>query len=280
MILFLILLFAGNGAGQVAAPPADYTAEDQVIFDRYLHAMETKKTLPLGELVIETARFFLGTPYTVSTLEKEPEKLVVNLREMDCTTFVETVITLARTVREADPSFESFCRNIQRVRYREGVIHDYTDRLHYFSDWIYENERKGWVRDMTRTIGGKPYQPDISFMSTHPESYPLLKSHPERLRVIREKEREITERKANAFIPEASVTNSGEEMQNGDIVCFVTAIKGLDISHVGFICRQDGALHFIHASSASRKVIVEPRPLHIYVENIRLTTGIMIVRPQ
>jgi len=242
--------------------------------------METKTTLPPGDLIIESARFFLDTPYAASTLEKEPERLVVNLREMDCTTFVENVLALARTIKDGHPSFESFCRNLQLLRYREGVIRDYTDRLHYFSDWIYENERKGWIRDMTQTLGGEPCRLQISYMSAHPENYPLLQSHPEWLRMIREKEMQIASRKAYALIPEDSVTKCAKKMQNGDLVCFVTRIKGLDISHLGIICRHDGVLSFIHASTAARKIILEPRPLHTYVENIQSTRGIMILRPQ
>ena len=118
------------------------TDEDRAIFDRYCTQMEPKKSLPLDELMIHTALFFRGTPYVASTLEKEPEGLVVNLRELDCTTFAETVLALSRTLREEKTTFENFCENLQRLRYREGTIGDYTDRLHYMTDWFYENERK------------------------------------------------------------------------------------------------------------------------------------------
>lgn len=74
------------------------TDEDRAIFDRYCTQMEPKKSLPLDELMIHTALFFRGTPYVASTLEKEPEGLVVNLRELDCTTFAETVLALSRTL--------------------------------------------------------------------------------------------------------------------------------------------------------------------------------------
>lgn len=72
--------------------------------------MEPEKSLPLDELMIHTALFFRGTPYVASTLEKEPEGLVVNLQELDCTTFAETVLALSRTLREENPTFENFVR--------------------------------------------------------------------------------------------------------------------------------------------------------------------------
>ena len=133
------------------------TDEDRAIFDRYCTQMEPKKSLPLDELMIHTALFFRGTPYVASTLEKEPEGLVVNLRELDCTTFAETVLALSCTLREENPTFENFCENLQQLRYRDGTIHDYTDRLHYMTDWFYGNERKGIVKDMGRRSVVPPY---------------------------------------------------------------------------------------------------------------------------
>ena len=69
-------------------------------------------------------------------------------------------------------------------------------------------------------------------------------------------------------------------MQNGDIVCFVTNIEGLDISHVGFVDREGEMLTFIHASSSAGKVIVNPESLQTYVTDGKRTTGVMIVRSQ
>ena len=257
----------------------DYTAEDVQIFDRYVRAMESKKNLVFGELIIETARFFMGTPYVASTLEKEPEQLVVNLRELDCTTLVENAIALSQTIKESNPSFETFCANLWRLRYRSAEIKDYTDRLHYFSDWIVENERKNLVRDETKAIGGQPYRLNLSFMSTHPDSYRQLKSNPEWVEVIAQKEKEISARDTYAMIPETQIENCRDGMKNGDIVCFVTRVEGLDVSHLGFIYWEDRKFGFIHASSTAKQVIIEPKSLLEYVEGISATTGIMIVRP-
>ena len=87
--------------------------------------------------MVKTARFFLGTPYVAATLEMEPERLVVNLREMDCMTLVENVVVLTRTIQSENPSFETFCKNLQALRYRNGEIHDYTDPG--FDRWKYQN---------------------------------------------------------------------------------------------------------------------------------------------
>ena len=52
---------------------------------------------PVGTATLAAARYFVGRPYAASTLEREPERLVVNLREWDCTTLVESAVALART---------------------------------------------------------------------------------------------------------------------------------------------------------------------------------------
>ena len=139
--LACLICFCGQAADKVS-----YTEADRVVFDRYVSEMKANKSLPTGELMVKTARFFLGTPYVAATLEMEPERLVVNLREMDCMTLVENVVALTRTIQSENPSFETFCKNLQALRYRNGEIHDYTDRLHYTTDWIFENQRKGIVR--------------------------------------------------------------------------------------------------------------------------------------
>ncbi|MDR1407241.1 MAG: DUF1460 domain-containing protein [Tannerella sp.] len=277
-LIFMFLSLAGYGRGQHLTAHADYVAEDREIWNRCMAALADKKTLPTGDLIIEAARCFAGKPYVAATLEKEPERLVVNMRELDCTTFVETVVAMALTVKDANPSFESFCRHLQTLRYRDGVISDYTDRLHYFSDWIFENSRRGLVRDVTQMIGGEPLTLKLSFMSTHPAAYPPLKSHPERVRAMRDKEAEISSRDAYAMIPPARINDCAEGMKNGDIVCFVTNIEGLDVSHVGFVCLQGDTPGFVHASSAEKKVILDARPLQAYASAGRTTRGVIIVR--
>lgn len=255
------------------------TDEDRAVFDRYVAEMAPNKSLPTGELMVKTARFFLNAPYVAATLEKEPEGLVINLREMDCMTLVENVVALTRTMQSASPSFEEFCKNLQTLRYRNGEIHDYADRLHYTTDWIFENQRKGIVKDVTREIGGIFLPVDVSFMSTHPDSYKPLKENPALVAKIASKEEEINAR-SYYYIPETDIDKLSPGIKEGDIVCFVTTIKGLDISHVGVVCRVGEKLTFIHASTTGKKVIINEAPLQEYVEGIKRNSGIMIVRLQ
>ncbi len=251
---------------------------NETTFKRYMNQMQTKTSLPTGDLMVETAKFFLGVPYVASTLEKEPEQLVVNLQELDCMTLVETTTALVRTLRDKDQSYQSFCRHLQEDRYRNGKINDYTDRLHYTTDWIYENQKKGRVKDVNKEIGGKRLPLHISFMSTHPDSYKQLKGNSVRIEKIAKKEKEINTRR-HYFIPENEINAHADKIHNGDIVGFVTTVKGLDISHVGIIYKTKNKLTFIHASSVNKKVIINEEPLQDYVQSVKKNSGIMIIRP-
>src|SRR5690606_26000414 len=108
-------------------------------------------TLPIGDRTVAIARWFVGERYTPCTLETgDAERLVVDLDDFDCVTYVETMLAMARVLGRGTPSYDAFRDELRRIRYRGGEIAGYASRLHYFSDWIADNERLGIVRDLTR----------------------------------------------------------------------------------------------------------------------------------
>lgn len=132
-------------------------------------------------------RLFLGTPYVAQTLEAgSKEHLIINTRQLDCTTFVETILALTTCHRYNQTTFRDFCRHLRRIRYRGGEIKDYTSRLHYFTWWGEDNERMGFVKNISRD--GFPFTAqqtiNINYMSTHPTTYKQLKQYPEFIPVI------------------------------------------------------------------------------------------------
>lgn len=258
---------------------AQGTQSDKGIFESYLNSVQTVDKLCSDIFMDETAKFFLGVPYVGKTLEYEPERLIVNLREMDCMTFVENVLALAEASASGTPSWQTYLEKLQQIRYRDGKIEDYTSRLHYTSDWIYENEKKGLIADITKEIGGVPLAMDVSFVSTHPESYMQLQSHPEYIAVMAKKEKEINSRQYY-YIPKEEIDKREAQIRTGDIVCFVTSIKGLDISHVGIVHKEGDKMTFIHASSGKKRVIINEESLQDYVLGIKKSKGIMVLRPQ
>ncbi len=275
-ILFLACLQFSCGR---ATDNVYMTEEDRAIFERFLTEMQDEKALPTGELMVKCARFFLDVPYVASTLEQEPEGLVVNLRELDCTTLVETTFALTRTLQSDKPTFETFCEQLQQIRYRKGVINDYTDRLHYITDWLYENQRRGFVKDMSQEIGGTELPINLSFMSTHPESYKPLKNNPEFIARIAEQEKEISGR-SYYYVPEEDINKLSSGIQSGDIFAFVTTVKGLDVSHMAIAYWNGDKLTFLHASSTYKKVLVNESSLYEYLKEIKSNTGVIVMRPQ
>lgn len=271
---FLLFLFAGQLSAQ---PKAFFTPEDRLIFDQYLSYIGPYQHHPTDTILEKTATFFLGRPYVPNTLEiTAGETLVVNLRAFDCTTFVETVIALTRTARLEKPSFDAFLAELQQIRYRNGVINGYASRLHYTSDWIFENEQKGRVRNLSVVLGGIEEEKTIHFMSTHRDAYKHLKTDDAVLQEMVTVEKEINGRGGFAYLPKARITSIASRIPHMAMIGFTTDIDGLDISHVGFAFQKEDKLTFMHASSAREKVVIDEKILSDYCADQKSCTGILV----
>jgi hypothetical protein len=113
---------------------------DQATFNQIMRRAEELVLVdePLGEVVGSIGRMFLETPYVAHTLEVEgPERLVVHLGGLDCLTFVESTLALARCVRRGRTTMDDFRAELQQLRYRDGRIDGYPSRLHYFTDRLH-----------------------------------------------------------------------------------------------------------------------------------------------
>lgn len=280
----------GGGAlpgGASAPPPVDDlpptegpTPEDLEIFrDRMeLAQAERLDTLSIGDIIVRIGRTFLETPYEPGTLEVPgPERLVINLRALDCVTYVENVLAMARIIRERKYDFDSFQRELTRIRYRSGRLDGYPSRLHYFSEWISDAEAKGLVRDITREIGGEPDPGPINFMSEHADAYRQL-AEPGNLEAIREIEARLNQR-TRYYIPENRIADVAPQIRDGDIIAATSTIEGLDIAHTGIAIWIDGKLHLMHAPLVGRWVEISELPLAERILNISGQDGIMVARP-
>ena len=243
---------------------------------RFLDQKKTSAPFP-DQLVLEIGKFFVGTPYRAGTLEmKGGERLVVNLREHDCFTFVENVVALAWLVKSRQKSFDVFRRVLLKIRYRQGRLQGYPSRLHYFSDWIHDNQKKGFVRDMTADVGGRPLIKAITFMTAHPGLYPPLKNATN-LRRMKSVERTINKRSRH-FIPKRAVRGLEDRIRDGDLIATTTSTEGLDVQHVGLAVRVKHRTHLLHASSVEKKVVVSQKTLYRYLMESSTRSGIMVVR--
>lgn len=231
------------------------------------------------ERVGAIAREFIGTPYVAGTLEGTPEALTVNVDQMDCTTFVETVLAMAVTVGERRSSWRDFLYNLENMRYRQGTLDGYASRLHYISDWIVDNSHRGNIDDVTDRIAESSYQvKTLDYMSSHRDDYPALADDSEFERI---KSVEVGYRSHRFPYLKPSKLLSKDvvaKLRDGDVVAFTTKVPGLDVSHVGFIVMKDGVPYLLHASSREGKVVVDPLSLADYLHRNRNITGARILR--
>jgi len=249
------------------------------MFEKYISDFSQYRGMPINELVLKTSLFFIGKPYVASTLDMgDKEELTVNLRAFDCTTFVESCLALSLTLKSEGNLFANFCHNLQQIRYREGNVEDYSSRLHYVSDWMYEHEKDGLLRNVSKDLGGKIENKEINFMSLHIKSYRQLLNNSDLQKKIKKTEDQLNKRGGYYVISKEEISANENAMRNGDLVIFSTSISGLDFTHMGIITIDGEHPSFVHASSSAGKVILEKRSLADYCKASKRCNGIVILR--
>ena len=281
---FLVFLFFLASTGSIFANnwKTDYLPDDSIKVVSLLKKAATQKNI--GNKMLYFARQLAGVPYVGKTLEKnKQEQLVVNLRQLDCTTFVETVLALTRSLEQNKLTFDAFCYNLRMIRYSEGIV-SYPTRQHYFTYWIQENEKKGIVKDIQ--LPNPPFTAvqnvNTDYMTTHIDLYPMMVQNKALISNIRAMETSINGMKCR-YIPKNGLNDSKllrQTIQNGDIIAIITSIKGLDTSHIGIAVWHKDGLHMIDASSIHKKVIEESTLMKTYMSKHPSQLGIRIARPQ
>ena len=229
------------------------------------------------------ARQFLDKPYVAHTLEvNDREQLVVNTRQLDCTTLVETVTALKLCIANDKRTWKDYLDALRRLRYRQGKLDGYASRLHYFTDWIQDKVNMQLVDDIQQP--NPPFSAvqtvSVNYMSEHPDAYKALKANARLVPLIRKQEQALTGLKVR-YIPKSAVRNTRllrNTIHDGDIIAITCNKKGLDIAHLGFAVWHKDGLHLLNASSLHKKVVEEPMTLYRYLQKHSTFTGIRIVR--
>ena len=264
----------------LACVPALCRAQNQdavnsQIYLRVASALQGREGLPPGDLMVEVAKQFEGTPYVGGSIEKSPENLVVCLDKTDCILFVEMCTAFVQTLKSSSPSYKSLCDNIRRLRYRNGQIDGYGSRLHYTSEWLQQASARRVLIEYTERLG-TPSAQRFHYMTTHRSSYPGL-ADDQAYEAVRQAEARLNAAGPYYVVPAEELKSDISilsKIKDGDIICFVSGVDGLDISHVGIACKgDDSQMHFIHASSRRGKVVIESQTLIQY-----LSGGIRLAR--
>jgi hypothetical protein len=261
----------------------DPTATSQYIVSQAVRTAyrEGWQRKPIGELMGHLGMLLVGTPYVGGTLEADgPETCRVDLTGLDCVTFFENVLGMARMMKllpQAQADWKALVGQVAYTRYRGGERVAYDTRLHYTSEWILDNVAKSVVRDVTSDLDGVQMPLNVGFMSANPKYYKPLAGSDSLRNVIASIEQSINGRQL-LYVPSADIEGIEERLQTGDIVAIATSKSGLDYAHTGMIVRVEGRPRFMHASLQKKKVIVDGA-LSAYVRSVRTHSGVTVVRP-
>jgi hypothetical protein len=267
---------------------ATWQDEDWAIFEAKVRDASARglDQAPIGTAIAEIGRSFVGTAYVPGTLEVEgPERLVINFRGLDCVTFVENAFALARFVRgggaqllEDRPAAEAvYAQLLTELRYRDGEIEEYPSRLHYFSDWIADNARRGLVVDLGEELDGVRDSEPVDFMTTHASAYRQL-AEPANVERVREAEERLSA-VGRTYVPEDRIERVADRVHDGDIIAATSTVAGLDVAHTGLALWVDGRLHLLHAPLVGDSVEISEAPLEARIRSISGQDGIMVARP-
>ena len=236
-----------------------------------------------NDLVLFYANELRNAPYVAHTLEGNQEKLTIEASRFDCTTFVEALYALVKTTLDGNDSWQDYAHNLEDIRYRDGKMVDYASRLHYISDWINDNVRRGNIIDVAAQRGQDYVVQSINkplyYMTVNRGSYPQL-SDQTQFNKIQQIEQGL--RNNQFFYIKKDFIDSDHVrsfVKPGDFVAFVTTTNGLDVSHLGVVDYDSrGKLVLIDASSVQGRVVRESKDLYTMLKDRKSVLGIRVFR--
>ncbi len=296
LLLFFVCMLA---SGVTNADNVTYTDADSIkVVSLLTEGNKAYAKNPQLNLMLYYGKQLQGVPYVAHTLEvNKTEQLVVNLRQLDCTTFVETVFALSLTTKSGSVKWTDYCRNLQTIRYAGGKPEGYTSRNHYFLWWVEKNKEKGLVSTpmhdaMVKIASSGKQLPsyirkqtiDIDYMSTHSSAYSMLDGNKQDIAIIKDKEKK-SKGEIVYYIPPTKIGLSKKQLggyvNDGDILAIATKKKGLDTTHIGIASwGKDGKLHLLNASQVRKKVVLETMTLQQYMKKHPTQLGIWVIHPE
>ena len=287
ILIATIALLLGAAAPAAEKLPRSTTFKGEVTFKRIVAKAKAGKwhRLPIGERLAKFAKEMHGTVYKGFTLEIDDhiEAPSVNFWGLDCWTFFEISLGLARMVEGGNYSTnpDDLLKQIEHTRYRGGKCGGhYLERLHYLAEWYHDNDKRGTIKDITRSLPGATRAPKrpIREMSLLWKSYRYLRKNPSYRPLMAKSEAKVAALPVY-YIPKHKVAGIESKLKNGDIIGIVTNQPGGYCSHVGIIYRsQDGKARFMHASTTYKKVVID-KTISGYLNSFKKHAGIIVGRP-
>ncbi|MGL5385369.1 MAG: DUF1460 domain-containing protein [Serratia sp. (in: enterobacteria)] len=272
LILFTALLMGCSGKQPakipVESPPTQVKsltmaiAMDDDTVNKLQAALALRAAVPMidkGQAIELLSQTFLDTPYVANRLigsASTAEQLVIDLRGVDCFTYLDYVEALRTATSESQ-----FVENVIQTRYINGDV-SFQQRKHFFTDWAHTRQILAddvttqlsphavtVVKQLNRKADGELYLPGIA----------------------------VTERSVS-YIPSEFIDQQLiSQLQTGDYIGIYTKLPGLDVTHTGFFIMTQSGPVLRHASSRPENRKVMDSAFASYVLN---TPGIVVLRPR
>ena len=231
-----------------------------------------------GEFLERVARAQVDTPYDPSLQVGADETFRAELRRFECVSFIESSLAVARCAWRGQPNESCFVWEVLGLRYRSGMMSDYTSRLHYFEDWLEDNRGRWRLRDVTRELGGTPVTRSFFYLTQHAGAIPALSS-PDARRAMAEVESRLSSR-SQTVVGRERIRGAVGNLRDGDIVAITGNKPGRLVTHAGFISiGETGAARLVHASSYHGRVVATRQDLADYVLRRPERRGVIVARP-
>lgn len=240
---------------------------------------------PIGQRTVTAGKALLGTSYGNYTLEIDDkiESPSVNFETLDCWTFYETSLAMARLVKNPSDrwSREGMLHYIELERYRDGrCTGSYLSRMHHLEEVFANSESRALGQNMTASLGGVPVRRNIKEMQESWKSYRYLRSDPSLLPGMAQVEAKVSALPVT-YIPRSKVASIESRLQDGDVLAVATNWHSSYTSHVGLAKRDGATCRFMHATSSRSKgkcCVIDNR-ISTYLQEKSTNMGLIVFRP-
>jgi hypothetical protein len=223
--------------GKPSAPVvwASLSAQERAAF------LSGDAVLPLRDRLLRVSERFLGTPYIHSPLGEgsgvDPDP-TFRLDAVDCLTFVEQAMAMSMATSETDVT-----RVLEGLRYASSPT--YEDRNHLMeAQWLPNNQRKGFVVDVTRRYGGE------DTVRVQKTLTPVTWTSRSSLALGLPKERQPRGTYSLNMIPLDRVMTHARKVPSGTILVVLRddlPLKATRVTHLGFVVQKGRRTWLRHA---------------------------------
>lgn len=259
LTVVLLVFITRISCSKEALPSKPVYEMSRLEIDRLLTDV-SQESLTISERINYYSELFLGMPYKLACAGDGPYALyetfpLINFEETNCMVFCEHVLALS-----ISDSWDNFFNNLQRIRYRDGIIGMRTRNHYTMADWLPENS---WLLDdVSRKIGGK-HTKTVTRTISHTEFF-KNKGITDLRYVLPDRELTID------YVPTEDLLKIRDSTRPGDILALIFANKtNIFSAHMLMIAEKNGE-KYIRESSNSKMTTFDT-PYDEWVRKIKGT---------